>query len=619
MLTRAIFRRMVLGERRIKIKKVKIENFRSIKCIEFDFKDLTILIGENNTGKTNILNALNLFFSSSVRGIDEEFFYNKKTSNDISITVTSDRLSPDEMETKIKKYVIDGTLTVKRTFSYDAETGKIVAKFSGLIKEPKETFLKLSKFDEYKDRLPKIVEEHNLPDYFKTERGSVTQSSYKEGLKKYIEEKANEIEWDTPFFSETHFLGWKEVAGSYLPYFFYVPAVKEASEETTYTSSNLFGRLLDAMLLKIPGEIPEFSKLKGTLDTARNILNRPPEGEKDKRPSRIKDMEKSLLSILQESMPSTADVKIQVNVPDIRDIFRAGSRLIINDGIETTVESKGHGLQRAVIFALFRLYANILRETGSQQRPSSKPFIFVIEEPELYLHPQSQRVMLKVLENLSEAEQVIFCTHSTFFIDMSLYDSLIIVSKPDLIYGTRVFHVVEDIFDVGDKGYFKMLNEFNPERNEIFFAKKVVLVEGDCEKVAFPRIAKKMNKDLNAQGISIIECGGKFNLSFFMKILNAFKILYVAVHDVDPVDESLRGDRLRDAKKLFEVNKIIQSTLDASLGKIEPIDPDFEHVLGVTTHQAEKLGKPYAAFKKLETMQENDIPTRLKEIVDSFF
>jgi len=488
-----------------------------------------------------------------------------------------------------------------------------------LIKEPKDTFLKLSKFDEYKDRLPKVVEEHNLPNYFKTERATITQSSYKEGLKKYIQEKANEIEWDAPYFSKTHFLGWKEVAESYLPYFFYVPAVKEASEETTYTSSNLFGRLLDAMLLKIPGEIPEFSKLKGILDTARNILNRPPKGEKDKRPSRIKDMEKSLLSILQESMPSTADVKIQVNVPDIRDIFRAGSRLIINDGIETTVESKGHGLQRAVIFALFRLYANILRETGSQQRPSSKPFTFVIEEPELYLHPQSQRVMFQVLESLSETEQIIFCTHSPFFIDMSRYDSLIIVSKPDIYSGSQVFQVVEDIFDVNDKGYFRMLNEFDPERSEIFFAKKVVLVEGDCEKVAFPRIAKKMNKDLNARGISIIECGGKFNIGFFVKVLNAFKIPYVVVHDVDPVDDSLTGDRLRDARKLFEVNNTIQSILNASLGKIEPIDPDFEHVLGITRHQAEKLGKPYAAFRKLETMQESDILPRLKEIVDSFF
>lgn len=610
---------MVLGEKRIKIKKVKIENSRSIKCIEFDFKDLTILIGENNTGKTNILNALNLFFSSSVKGINEEFFYNKDTSNDISITVTFDRLSANELETKINKYTIDGTLTVKKTFSYDVETGKIVSKFFGLIKEPKETFLKLSKFDEYKDRLPKVVEEHNLPNYFKTERATITQSSYKEGLKKYIQEKANEIEWDAPYFSKTHFLGWKEVAESYLPYFFYVPAVKEASEETTYTSSNLFGRLLDAMLLKIPGEIPEFSKLKGILDTARNILNRPPKGEKDKRPSRIKDMEKSLLSILQESMPSTADVKIQVNVPDIRDIFRAGSRLIINDGIETTVESKGHGLQRAVIFALFRLYANILRETGSQQRPSSKPFTFVIEEPELYLHPQSQRVMFQVLESLSETEQIIFCTHSPFFIDMSRYDSLIIVSKADIYSGSQVFQVVEDIFDVNDKGYFRMLNEFDPERSEIFFAKKVVLVEGDCEKVAFPRIAKKMNKDLNVRGISIIECGGKFNIGFFVKVLNAFKIPYVVVHDVDPVDDSLTGDRLRDARKLFEVNNTIQSILNASLGKIEPIDPDFEHVLGITRHQAEKLGKPYAAFRKLETMQESDILPRLKEIVDSFF
>lgn len=619
MLTQGFSPRMILEERIIKIKKVKIENFRSIKRIEFDFRDLTILIGENNTGKTNILNALNLFFNPSVREIDDEYFYNKNISNDISITVTFDRLTANEMKTKIKKYVIDGTLTVKRTFSYETETDKIVSKFSGLIREPKEPYLKLSKFNEYKDKLPKIVKEHNLPDYFKTEKRSVTQLSYKEGLERYIEEKTNEIKWDTPFFSVTHFLGWKPVAESYFPHFFYVPAVKEASEETAYASSNLFGRLLDAMVLEIPEEIAEFSKLNDIIGKVRKRLNRPPKGQIDKRSNRIKEVEKRLLSFLQESMPSTTDVRIQVYVPDIRDIFRSGSNLIINDGIETTVESKGHGLQRTVIFALFRLYASILREKRSKKIYDSKPFLFAIEEPELYLHPQCQRVMFEVLKTISEMEQVIFCTHSTFFIDMNYYDSLIIVSKPDLHNGTQVFQVLEEIFNVNEKRYFKMLNEFDPERNELFFAKKVVLVEGDCEKVTFPRIAKKMNKDLNAHGISVIECGSKFNLSFFMKILNAFKIPYVVVHDVDPVDKSLAGDKLKEAKKLNKVNKTIQSTLVASLGKIEPMDPDFEHILGITRHQADKLGKPYTAFKKLETMQEEDIPTRLKEIIDSLF
>jgi CRISPR-associated exonuclease Cas4 len=603
----------------VKIKKVQIGNFRSIKSLEFDFQDLTILIGENNTGKTNILKALDLFFSSTVRGIDEEYFRGKDVQCNINVTVTFGDLTSEEKSSKIRKYLIDDTLILQKTFSCNPETGKIESKFSGLIREPKDKFLKLSRFEEYKDKLRKIVTDNKLPNYFKTKKGTVTQASYKEGLKKYIEDNSREIEWNNPFFSDTHFLGWKEVAQGFLPHFFYVPAVKEASEEAEYASRNLFGRLIDAMLLEIPGKGAKLSELTKLLDKARRLLNRPAKGKLDKRPSQIRDFEQSLLGTLQESMPSASDIEIQVNVPQIRDLFQSGTQLIVDDGIKTTVQSKGHGLQRAVIFAIFRQYAKVLRQAGKQSRQGSKPFIFAVEEPELYLHPQSQLVMLDVLKSLSETGQVIVCTHSPFFIDMSRYNSLAIVSKPNLSEGTILFQCTEEIFSPKDKEHFKILNEFNPERNELFFARRVVLVEGITEKMAFPIIAKKMGKDLNAHGISIIECGSKYNIVFFMTILGKFRIPHVVVHDVDPVDERLSKDKKKEARRVFRLNKQISSALDSSLGTIEPIDPDFENLIGVTARQAGSLGKPYATFKKLQTLSEKDLPKKLKDIVESFF
>lgn len=467
-----------------------IENFKSIKSVSFDFKDLAILIGENNTGKTNILRALSWFFGSSVRGMTEEDFYNKDTRNEIKITVTFDRLTSDEAKSRIKKYLINDTLTVQKTFCCNHETGKYESKFSGLVREPKEYFLKISKFEEYKHDIAKIVLEKNLPDYFKTERGTVTQESYKKGLSRHIEENKDKIEWDNPFFSGTHFLGWKEVAKDFMPDFFYVPAVKEASEEAAYGSRNLFGRLIDALFLEAPEEQSKFSELKGILEKIAKLLNRPKEEGEDQRPKTIKEFEKSILRTLQEAMPSTRDVEIQVSVPEVKDIIQSGTQLIVDDGIKTSIESKGHGLQRSLIFAIFREYANLSRK-GEQQKEKSKSFIFAIEEPELYLHPHHQAVLFKVLQTLSEKDQIMFCTHSPYFIDMSCYNSLIIVSKSDPVRGTETFQCREEIFSPEEKDYFKMLNEFNPERNEAFFARKVMLVEGHSEKVGFPMLAKK--------------------------------------------------------------------------------------------------------------------------------
>jgi putative ATP-dependent endonuclease of OLD family len=602
----------------LKIKTVVIENFKSVKRTEFDFQDLTILLGENNSGKTNILNALQMFFETTVRSVNEEHFFGKdltKENNEIKITLTFDRLTPDELnDTRIGKYVIDGRLTIVKTIYWDPEKGAIQQKYSGLVREPKLPYLKLSGFDTYKQSLTKIVRENNLPEYFKAETGNVTQASYKEGLDRFIAEKHNEIEWDEPFVSTTQFLGWKEVAQSFMPMILYVPAVQEATEETTYTAQNLFGKLLDAMLFETSEKIPQFAKLQKILDNAREMLNRPTTGT-DKRPAQIKELEGKLLEILKESMPSTRDVKIQVSVPEVTDLVQGGTNLVIDDGIETTVGSKGHGLQRALILAMFRLYAELRKTLETKQ--GSKTIIFAIEEPELYLHPQCQRLMLEALESISATDQIAFCTHSTFFIDMSHYASLVIVSKSDPLEGTKIFQCTREIFPPKEKAHFRMINEFDPERNEAFFSKEVVLVEGDSEKVAFPRISKLMGKNLNSKGISIVECGSKYNIVLFMKVLNEFKIPYVVVHDVDPVETGLTDERLEEAKRLFAENDKIRQILNVSSGRIETLDPDFEQIFGLSTHQIERVGKPYATFMKLQNMTKESIPPRVKEIIDA--
>ena len=596
---------------KLKIRSVTVENFRSIKCATFDFKDLVILIGGNNTGKTNILKALNWFFSSSVRGMTEEDYCNKDPKNEIRITIVFDRLTTiEKADIRIKKYLIDGTLTVQKSYSCDPETGKYESKFSGLIREPKEKFLKACKFDDYKHEITSIVREKGLPEYFKSERGTVTQESYREGIKKYIEENRDNIIWDEPFFSSTHFLGWKEVAQDFMPHFFYVPAVKEASEEATYGQTNLFGRLIDGLFFKVSEGGPELSEVRDMLGKIKKLLNRPERSGTDKRPETMRDLEKSLLNWLQEAMPSVKDLEIQVSVPVVEEIVQSGTHLLLDDGIKTSVEVKGHGLQRSLIFAIFREYANLAKSEQGEKK--AKPFIFAIEEPELYLHPHHQAVLFKILQTLSEKDQVAFCTHSPYFIDMSCYNSVTLVSKSDPVKGTEIFQCKHEIFSPSEKNYFKLLNEFNPERNEVFFARKAMLVEGPSEKVGFPLIAKKLGVDLYAHGVSIIECGGKANIPFFAKVLNAFKIPYIVVHDIDPIEE---GETDKDSIRHFKLNETIKSAVDSKLGVIAHLDPEFDDVLKISKRQSEKLGKPLAVFNTLEKISSEQIDKHLKEII----
>jgi len=72
--------------------RIKIENFKSIKSCDLSVSDLNILIGENGTGKTNILDAINYFYSNltSENKDDKIFDQNNKFSNEVKISLYFD-------------------------------------------------------------------------------------------------------------------------------------------------------------------------------------------------------------------------------------------------------------------------------------------------------------------------------------------------------------------------------------------------------------------------------------------------------------------------------------------------------------------------------------------------
>ncbi len=77
----------------MKIERVRIENFRSIKTLDFEPGPYCVLIGENNSGKSNILRALNLALGEtwpSERSFSEEDFYKQDTALKIPFVVLAD-------------------------------------------------------------------------------------------------------------------------------------------------------------------------------------------------------------------------------------------------------------------------------------------------------------------------------------------------------------------------------------------------------------------------------------------------------------------------------------------------------------------------------------------------
>ena len=208
--------------------------------------------------------------------------------------------------------------------------------------------------------------------------------------------------------------------------------------------------------------------------------------------------------------------------------------------------------------------------------------VVLIEEPELYLRPQAQRYLYRLLRQLvGDGNQVIYATHAPTFLNVGRLDELALVEH-HRDAGIRVrrpqpFAAEHD---------FRFLTEFDAERSELLLARAAVLVEGATEKLVFPFVFRALGHDADREAISIVECGGKSNIPLFAQVCRATGIPFIAVHDRDarPGRRPIASERA--------VNRLIAEVVDP--GRIVELAPDFEHVAGLAGHRH----KPERAWER---------------------
>lgn len=493
--------------------------------------------------------------------------------------------------------------------------------------EPRQWWLqssawtRLSNKDLVRGELAEVPELQPLAD----KAGRLAKQDVEEFQSEYIASHRADLEWETTLESAP-LMGTANVAGGILPDYFLVPAVRELADETKTKSTALLGRLLQRIVGDVAGREGSIQAVELQLKTAIDQLNLRGDEAVDAGGTTIAGLEAALESELSHWGVS---VSIQVEAPTIDRIFKLGTRVMIDDGYETQAERKGHGLQRALIFALLRTWANVTRPAGTPgeealtPRRASSSAIFAVEEPELFLHPHAQRQLDGVLRSLSElpGQQVLLCTHSPAFVDIERYKGLAIVCKDNPEDGTAAKQCPRDLFGTGDadeKSRFHMAGWLNPDRGELFFARTVVLVEGETEQRVLPVLASKLGR--RADDMSVVDCGGKNNLVAYIELLNEFHIPYVVVHDEDPVPDPVPAewspDRAKHAREAFSENAKIAAKVDPSLGSVQVLSPCFEDVAGVSKNQGQKVGKAMAA---MVFFKDHEVPRNLATIIEATF
>ncbi len=168
--------------------------------------------------------------------------------------------------------------------------------------------------------------------------------------------------------------------------------------------------------------------------------------------------------------------------------------------------------------------------------------VLAIEEPEIYLHPQAQRQLYKSFRALaypvdgSSGTQIFYTTHNPSFVDAQCAYEIEMLSK-DKNRGT--FNLEKNSTylnqEIAEKEKFHIYTQFSIERNELFFANKILLVEGHSDKILWTTLAEsKWGINLDKDGTSIVECGGKGGVLYFVGVCKLLGIQnYFAIWDED--------------------------------------------------------------------------------------
>jgi predicted ATPase len=227
--------------------------------------------------------------------------------------------------------------------------------------------------------------------------------------------------------------------------------------------------------------------------------------------------------------------------------------------------------------------------------------VLLIEEPELFLRPQAQRYLYRLLRSFAKlGNQVLYSTHEPSFLNVGRLEELALVDYgPDA--GTSVTQPKPLPADAG----FRALSELDAERGELFLASAVMLVEGRTEKLTFPLIFRALGHDHDREAITIVDCGGKPNIPLFIQICQAAHIPFLAVHD-------------RDAPPGRSPSRS-EATLNAEIARLAgphrtvELAPDFEGAAGLRGHRH----KPTRAWQRFAHAERASVPRPLADAVEA--
>jgi len=538
----------------MKLESVRIQNFRTFKDEKIFFDDYSCFVGPNGSGKSTVMNALNVFFrqykdaKTDLSKLSIDDFHHKNTKKPILITVTFKDLS-DQAKEDLADYVRQDRLIITAKAEFDEGTERAEVKQFGnrLGMTEFKSWFETEKSKKPADELKQIFSSYRekWPD--------IAKATSKADMAKALNDfEASHTDICSLIPSEDQFYGVSKGANRLAPHlqWVFVSASKDFSEEAEENKNSALGQLLSRA---IRAKVNFTEKVTGLRDGLRKSYQK------------MLEEEQSVLSSISESLETklklwanpnaTAKVLWKNDAEKSIKIEEPFAQIQIGEkGFESELARFGHGMQRSYLLTL-------LQELADLDDGNAPTLIMAIEEPELYQHPPQARYLSEVLQELAnENSQIIVCSHSPYFIPGDDFHNVRMVRE----VGSPTFSTVtsltyndlsKELTDAGEKAVkesgmiAKLYPTLRPEISEMFFSRKLILVEGIEDVAYLTSYIQLMGRltDFRRSGYHIIPVGGKNEL---VKPLAIAKLLNIEVFVVCDADtDKTRDDEVNKHKK----------------------------------------------------------------------
>ncbi|WP_416863744.1 ATP-binding protein, partial [Helicobacter ganmani] len=366
----------------MKLVKIKIENFRSYDNVEVELSNLSVIVGQNDVGKSTLLDALNIFFENEKPLHNDNNIFSQKEEIIITAFFEADKqmeifLDSAESEktqtTLIDEYLLDnnGLLQIKKVWA----GGK-----------PKNTFI-VANYPSNWEKPLIILKINDLKKLIDDE--SEVNRSIKKEMRKYLlqtntlEFKLQEIDVSS---KDTDIISVYEKLKTNLPKY----ALFKADRTNTDKDSEVTN-IAKAIAQNAVGQVEEkFEEIK------QEVKNKIQEFS-DLTLEKLKGFNKEIADTLSVSMQDKA----------LETIFSYGFK----SDSEIPLNKRGSGIKRLFLLSFF---------LADSERQNITNMIYAIEEPETSQHPNFQKMIIETLQKISQQEnrQILITTHTPEIIKM---------------------------------------------------------------------------------------------------------------------------------------------------------------------------------------------------------